>query len=212
MASLNCDQFQDSLQAWLDGECSSDARSHLRDCPHCRALVEDFDALHSAARSLASLDMDPPEYLWPALRAQLLKEGLIHDARKPSWLRGLFISLPRPALASAYVAALVAVAFALSGPVHRRVNDYRWLQHAQSAELASNLDTAAKSVASIQVDPVVRASLQENLAIVDNYIALCEKSVREEPQNEMARDYLYGAYQQKADLLAQMAERGEYSR
>jgi hypothetical protein len=59
---------------------------------------------------------------------------------------------------------------------------------------------------------VVTASLHQNLAIVDNYITLCEKSVREEPENEMARDYLYGAYEQKADLLAQMAERGEYTR
>jgi len=58
-------------------------------------------------------------------------------------------------------------------------------------------------------DPVVTASLQKNLAIVDNYIALCEKSVQEEPENEIARDYLYGAYQQKADLLAQMTERGD---
>jgi hypothetical protein len=38
---------------------------------------------------------------------------------------------------------------------------------------------------------------------------MCEKSVREEPENELARDYLYGAYQQKADLLAEMSERGE---
>ena len=53
------------------------------------------------------------------------------------------------------------------------------------------------------------ASLHKNLAIVDNYIALCEKSVREEPGNEIARDYLYGAYQQKADLLAQMTENGD---
>ena len=52
------------------------------------------------------------------------------------------------------------------------------------------------------------ASLHDNLAIVDNYIALCEKSVREEPENEVARDYLYDAYEQKADLLAQMTERG----
>ena len=57
-------------------------------------------------------------------------------------------------------------------------------------------------------NPVVTASLHDNLAIVDNYIALCEKSVREEPENEIARDYLYDAYQQKADLLAQMTERG----
>ena len=52
------------------------------------------------------------------------------------------------------------------------------------------------------------ASLQKNLAIVDNYIALCEKSVLDEPENEVARDYLYDAYQQKADLLAQISERG----
>jgi hypothetical protein len=56
---------------------------------------------------------------------------------------------------------------------------------------------------------VVNASFQKNLQIVDKYIAMCEKSVREEPENELARDYLYGAYQQKADLLAEMSERGE---
>jgi hypothetical protein len=33
--------------------------------------------------------------------------------------------------------------------------------------------------------------------------------VREEPENEVARDYLYTAYQQKADLLAQMDEIGD---
>jgi hypothetical protein len=51
--------------------------------------------------------------------------------------------------------------------------------------------------------------LHQNLAIVDNYIALCEKSVSEDPQNEVARDYLFEAYQQKADLLTQLTERGE---
>jgi hypothetical protein len=32
--------------------------------------------------------------------------------------------------------------------------------------------------------------------------------VREDPESEIARDYLYDAYEQKADLLAQMTERG----
>jgi hypothetical protein len=61
-------------------------------------------------------------------------------------------------------------------------------------------------------NPVVTASLQKNLAIVDNYIALCEKNVHEDPESEMARDYLYEAYQQKADLLAQMSDRGNGNR
>ncbi len=57
-----------------------------------------------------------------------------------------------------------------------------------------------------QNDPDVTASLRQNLDIVDNAIALCEKSVHDEPQNELAREYLYAAYQQKADLLAMMVD------
>jgi hypothetical protein len=45
------------------------------------------------------------------------------------------------------------------------------------------------------------------LQIVDNFIALCEKSVHEQPDNQMAREYLYGAYQQKAELLATATNR-----
>jgi hypothetical protein len=116
-------------------------------------------------------------------------------------------------LAGAYLAALIAVAFALSGPIHKKVNEEKWLEGTRIATspLRAELNTAeqnsALSLASSNSD--VSASLHQNLAIVDNYIALCEKSVREDPQNEIARDYLYEAYRQKADLLAQMSERGE---
>ena len=51
-------------------------------------------------------------------------------------------------------------------------------------------------------DAAVADSIRRNLGIVDNFIAMCEKSVREQPENEMAREYLYGAYEQKAELLA----------
>jgi hypothetical protein len=53
-----------------------------------------------------------------------------------------------------------------------------------------------------QRDAAVTDSLRRNLGIVDNFINICEKSVHEEPDNQMAREYLYGAYQQKAELLA----------
>ena len=121
--------------------------------------------------------------------------------------------MPRPVLAGGYLAALVAVAFALSGPVNKRVNEARWLKGTQisTSPLSAQLDFAEQNSNSYvtRSNPDVAASLHQNLAIVDNYIALCEKSVSEEPQNEVARDYLYEAYQQKADLLTQMTERGE---
>ena len=57
-------------------------------------------------------------------------------------------------------------------------------------------------------DAAVTDSIRRNLGIVDNFIALCEKSVREQPDNQMAREYLYGAYEQKAELLATAMNRG----
>jgi hypothetical protein len=51
-------------------------------------------------------------------------------------------------------------------------------------------------------DSAVTDSIRRNLQIVDNFIAMCEKDVHEQPDNQMAREYLYGAYQQKAELLA----------
>ncbi len=56
-------------------------------------------------------------------------------------------------------------------------------------------------------DRAVTDSIRRNLGVVDKFIAMCEKSVREQPDNEMAREYLYGAYQQKAELLATATNR-----
>ena len=101
---------------------------------------------------------------------------------------------------------------ALTGPSAKQANDSRWISGTQDSTgtLSAQLQTAERDSVSAMAgsDPVVTASLHDNLAIVDNYIALCEKSVREEPESEIARDYLYDAYEQKANLLAQMTERG----
>ena len=108
--------------------------------------------------------------------------------------------------------ALIAVSVALTGQSAKQLNESRWMTgtqrfHRNPERAAGNAERDSVS-AMAESDPVVTASLHDNLAIVDNYIALCEKSVREEPENEIARDYLYEAYEQKADLLAQMTERG----
>jgi hypothetical protein len=179
----------------------------------CRGLVEDFGAIRIVARDLSTVEEEPPARVWTSLRAQLEREGLIRN-RRSAWFQGFFRAIPRPALAGAYLAMLIAAAVALSGPIHRQINDYRWIQGTETARLGADLDSVEQNTVAAfpNSNPVVTASLHQNLAIVDNYITLCEKSVREEPENEMARDYLYEAYEQKADLLAQMAERGEYTR
>jgi hypothetical protein len=54
----------------------------------------------------------------------------------------------------------------------------------------------------------IDASLRENLKKVNEFIADCERHLKEQPQDELTREYLSAAYQQKAELLSAMIERG----
>ena len=77
------------------------------------------------------------------------------------------------------------------------------------SDLGKTLDGDLKRVLDSfpEGNALLASSLRENLGIVDNLIAVCEKSVREQPDDPMARDYLYGAYEQKAVLLATATDR-----
>lgn len=229
MSTMDCSQFTSQLDEWMSGERSAAARVHARECQQCRTLAEDFAAIANAARDWSLEDVSPSPRLWNALRAQLQEEGLIRNAARqaaPSVLRQPELAIPksrgwfagglagalRPALAAAYLALLIAASIVFVGPNGKQIDDSQWLARTQksikplNAELDSAEHVVLLSIAS--ASPVVTASLHQNLTIVDNDIALCEKNVREEPENELARDYLYQAYEQKADLLAQMADRG----
>jgi hypothetical protein len=223
MGEMGCKEFQNQIERWMDGERSAKAREHALQCAGCKALVADLDAIQQHAHAWGADEVAPPERLWVSLRAQLEAEGIIrgdaavetapHEAeRKPGWFAGIFDAVPRPVLAGAYLAALIAASVALTGQSTRQLDEARWMNGTQDSTgaMSANLENAERdSVSAVGAgDPVVTASLHDNLAIVDNYIALCEKSVREDPENEIARDYLYDAYEQKADLLAQMTERG----
>jgi hypothetical protein len=216
MSTPSCKDFQDSFESWMEGELPPDARAHVTDCRSCARLIEDLSSIRLAANEWNAYE-EPPARIWTSLRAQLLQEGLIREPEselKGGWLHSWFPQMPRPVLAGAYLAALVAIAFSLVGPVKRHVNDERWMEGTQNstAMVSAQLDAAEQNTEFADANPAVTASFHQNLAIVDNYISLCEKSVREDPEDEVARDYLYDAYHQKADLLAQISERGDYGR
>lgn len=54
----------------------------------------------------------------------------------------------------------------------------------------------------------VDVSLRDNLKKVNEFIADCEEHLKEQPQDELTREYLSAAYEQKAELLSAMIERG----
>lgn len=216
MATSPCEEFQNHLESWLEESHDPVMEAHVYSCPHCNSLVEDIGAIRAAAFEWAYPEEEPSPRVWPSLRAQLEAEGLLNQDRT-SWWQRVSARLPvfsRPALAGAYLAALVAVSFAISGPGEMRADRQLWLESAEntSQPLQVDLDLAEQATVSTfpQSNSAVNTSLHKSLAIVDNYIVMCEKGVQDDPQDEVAREYLYDAYRQKADLLAVMSERGDY--
>jgi len=54
----------------------------------------------------------------------------------------------------------------------------------------------------------VDASLRQNLRTLNDFIAECEARLKQNPQDELTREYLNSAYQQKAELLTAMMDSG----
>jgi len=111
---MQCQEFLEVAERWMEGECDTAASAHLDACPRCRALVADLGAVRDGARLLEA-ETEPPARLWTAIRSQLEAEGVIRPRR--SWgerLADFFPTQPRPALAAAYVSVLVVAAILIS--------------------------------------------------------------------------------------------------
>lgn len=217
MAPMRCNEFWQISGEWMEGERRPAAVSHIAGCAPCRALIADLEMIRDAGARLP--EVQPSPQVWTAIRSQLEKEGIIRtpslQPRAGWWTQLGAFGAFRPALAGAYLSLVVAgaVMLGLQMKTNRVDQEALWLQHAQTTmtPVAAELDTAeTKTVPALEAQGNdVTATLNHNLAIVDNMISMCEKSVREDPQNEMTRDYLYTAYQQKANLLATMADTAE---
>jgi hypothetical protein len=209
---MQCQQFETVFEQSGDSGLPGEASAHLAECPDCRQLVADFAALRATAQELAVQPEDPPERVWIELLSRLRAEGLIREAREPARrpARELFGWLGRPVLAGAYAAlAIAAVALLLTpSPGSTPATKVAFLP--DTAVVSRSLDTVEHAAVE-KLDPEKSPSDQSfkrSLAVIDNFIALCEKTVHEDPRNEAVREFLYGAYQQKADLLAAAVEHG----
>jgi hypothetical protein len=219
MSPTPCAQFGRLLEEQPDGPLSAAASAHMEGCDDCRGLWSDLEAIRTAGMAWGGEEVEPPEYLWISLRRQLQLEGLIRErAAHRSWLSAWFGAAPRWALAGASVSLLLIAAMLASYQMNERNAAAVLPMHPSIAtarpklvalDLGKTLDGDLQRVFDSlpEGNPSLASSLRENLGIVDNLIAVCEKSVREQPDDPMARDYLYGAYQQKAVLLATATDR-----
>jgi len=206
------------------------AREHVVACGSCRAFVADLTAIVSVANKMPA-EIEPPARIWTSLRNQLEIEGLIKEspevpplASMVPWYAGWRDLLRSRVLVTTAVGLVIAIAAFMELKPPDRIAE----QPAPPSIVKSGADHSAPTSDSsitaagttlIEQEQVVRGmvltgdspvdvSLSENLKKVDDFIGECERRLKVEPRDELARQYLYEAYQQKAELLAAMMDRG----
>ena len=211
---MQCQEFEAVLEQASEQPMTAEATAHLKRCGNCRSLAADLETISTMARELSVPDEEPPARVWMQLRAQLVEEGIIRTpelqhvetAEKTGWLAGVLVWMRRPVMVAAYAAVMVFAA-GLTWLHYQNIDDPG--QFPQSAVDAQNrLNTLeSQTMGDLQtIDPDANVKLRADLKIVNDFIAVCEKAVREQPKDEAARQYLYGAYQQKSQLLAAATE------
>jgi hypothetical protein len=206
-----------------------DARAHLTECRNCRNYIADLTSLVDAAKKLPS-EITPPDRVWIALRAQLEAEGIIRTpaeivpAESASWWPSLSAFFRNRVAATAMVGILIAAAAvfqirsdrvtpalevkkSLETPSAHALEEVPSGEFAGTAQALNDQEPVATGMILASTSPV-DASLRDNLKKVNEFIADCERHLKEQPQDELTREYVSAAYQQKAELLSAMIERG----
>jgi len=148
--------------------------------------------------------------VWTSLRSQLEAEGIIRSAATRSgWLNFSEFFLPR-VWATAAVGLLIVAAAALQfqRPTTQPTEARAYENIYENTSLTLSNDEAQLPAMQLAGISGMDVSLRQNLDIVDKFIIDCEQRVKEQPQDDLTREYLSGAYQQKAELISVMMERG----
>jgi hypothetical protein len=203
----------------------ADALAHLEQCDDCQGFLADLGSIVSVAHQLPA-EVEPPPRIWTSLRAQLTAEGIIRDltpaqpeiAHHTSWWHAFAGLFHGRALATAAVGLVIMVAAIVQ--LRKPADSAPPPPATESAPLPDPL--AASGAALTEQEHILRSaqpagtlasspvddSLQQDLVTLDAFIADCEHHLKTNPRDQLAREYLAGAYQQKAELLSEMLDRG----
>ena len=206
-------------------------RAHAASCAACSNLIADFSAILSVAETLPA-EVEPPTRVWVAVRNQLEAEGIIKSPAataepQTSWLESLAHILRGRALATAAVGLVIVVAGVLQirqntdqkqpprGPVAEKTDGPSPITPNEPlSSTGQTLRQVEQTVPMVQQagtlanQNVVDDSLRQNLKSLNQFIEECRHRLKEDPNDELAREYLSVAYQQKAELLSAMLDRG----
>ena len=212
---MRCEDYAGLVGDLVDGRITAAAQAqldeHLAACAACRPLVADLQEIRLVS---ARLDrVNPPERVWPRIAAAL-PDASSGANRAPvmawRWL----------AAAAVLVFAVGTMLFLLPGGAVRdetgqtqsagATADQTVLIESVEAELQLAEEHYDRAIAGLEqiaaldddaLDPLVAATLAQNLAVIDQAIAESRAALRDEPENQMIWESLFTVLWRKVSLL-----------
>jgi anti-sigma factor RsiW len=213
----------DYVDGSLDGARHAEVDRHLEACAECRQLVADFDEIRRVAGPLEF--RDPPARAWQRIERGIDFESKSRGAESTpadvlARLKGSSSALVWLAAAAALVLATwVGVRYAGRSNAPAATEASHQSAAAPSGEMSaeaveaelraaeSHYDAAIKGLEQIAkteqnaLDPATAATLQKNLAVIDQAITESRAAVRAQPNSEPAVSSLMDNFKTKLALL-----------
>ena len=219
------DHATERLSAYLDGDLEPAEREaverHLAACPECASMLGELARVVAAARDLE--DRGPVTDLWPAIAGRLATRGRASvvsiEAGRTRTRRRLSFTMPQ--LAAAAIALIVLSAAAVwwwsprSGEValERSIPVAGTAPDAAGVPVSVDADRAySDALADLQnafeasrdrLDPTTVATVERNLAIIDEAIRQTVEALKADPGSTFLYDHLERSRRQKLDVLQQ---------
>ena len=217
-----CQQFEAELEAYWEGEARPFVASHSQGCPSCAGLLADVESIRQAAQDLSQ--EEPPRVVWANVHARLEAEGAF-GVPVSGWRQILAWRHFPHAVPLGVLSALVVLGSVLTLPSTSFQGGSAWNDTASSpvvaqseaampasedgalARVVSELESSFKA-SEASMAPDLKATYEKSLVSLDVSIRECLDSLRQEPRNTLAHDYLLAAYTRKAEVLSSALESG----
>jgi hypothetical protein len=217
---MNCQELDERLDAWVDGElgaaAAAEVESHLASCTLCRERERRLRQLLAHAASLPR-SVTPPRDLWPGIARRVERE------RSWSWAAGG----SRPwalAAAATVVVGLAAVLWTGRAPSAVRtveipvatpearlaalpgVSDPVLAAAERQYEEAANALLEALQRRQAELQPETLAVVRANLEVIDRALAEVRGALVKNPSNPDLNRMLVATHRKKVDVLRRVVK------
>jgi len=200
---MTCAEFQHQLPDLLDEGGDPALEAHLKGCAMCSEIATSLQTIIGEAKTLQSA-YEPSPRVWNSIEIALRKEGLIRQPRSEHSVIPFMKRWRWAWMVPVTAAVLIAVGFLNRTQPSVRIADVTPPKPPAAVQPLSSPEDQQVLEAVSRRAPALRATYEDNLRSVNAYIQDAEESVKSNPNDEQAEQYLMDAYEQRA-MVYEMA-------